>query len=448
MSRPAALTLLLVLASCTTYTSTGPGLGFINGDPDGGQLGDLTPGSDAAGADVGPLTDAPLADVPGADVAGTDLPLVQNDAPNVGEDLPIVVADVVQPSDTGPTTVCGNGICEGAETQTSCPMDCPKTGPVCGNGVCENGETQGNCPADCTPAWVCGNGICESAETAVNCPADCKPKVVCGNGVCESGETEASCAADCKPKVVCGNGVCESGETAASCPTDCKVAAKCGDGSCVSGESAATCALDCSSFAQSILPCVQANCPTSLATCLGSNTCTTALNAGAACAAKCQPSDVNCLYNCQMSFGGNVSAGAVAQCAYQAGCFGTVVTNSCGNGVCDNGETAATCAADCVAVSGCGDGTCNNGENATSCPLDCNTKVASMLSCVKTTCPTEYAACSTDAACMTAANAAMGCVSKCGSSDFACLLGCQNAGGGNTKFSALTQCSLTCFLMP
>lgn len=47
--------------------------------------------------------------------------------------------------------VCGDGICQYTETQTSCPSDCTDA-PVCGDGNCEAGETSGatyDCPADC-----------------------------------------------------------------------------------------------------------------------------------------------------------------------------------------------------------------------------------------------------------------------------------------------------------
>jgi hypothetical protein len=50
----------------------------------------------------------------------------------------------------------------------------------------------------------------------------------------------------------------------------------------------------------------------------------------------------------------------------------------CGNGVCDEGETAATCEEDCArpdAGSGvvCGDHICQSSETQTSCPADCGT---------------------------------------------------------------------------
>ncbi len=41
-------------------------------------------------------------------------------------------------------SVCGDNVCNGAETHASCPADC-----LCGNGVCDPLETNALCPADC-----------------------------------------------------------------------------------------------------------------------------------------------------------------------------------------------------------------------------------------------------------------------------------------------------------
>ncbi len=46
-----------------------------------------------------------------------------------------------------------------------------------------------------------------------------------------------------------------------------------------------------------------------------------------------------------------------------------VSSSGCGDGVCSDGETIATCPSDCVAV--CGDGICSDGETSTNCPKDC-----------------------------------------------------------------------------
>src|SRR3989344_2323300 len=43
----------------------------------------------------------------------------------------------------------------------------------------------------------------------------------------------------------------------------------------------------------------------------------------------------------------------------------------CGNGICDEDETADSCPEDCQASGYCGDGTCDENENNETCPDDC-----------------------------------------------------------------------------
>ncbi len=70
--------------------------------------------------------------------------------------------------------VCGDGICEGDETPTTCELDCE----VCvTDGVCdaEWGEDRVTCPADCP---LCNDdGECDflEGEDGLNCPGDCLP---------------------------------------------------------------------------------------------------------------------------------------------------------------------------------------------------------------------------------------------------------------------------------
>ncbi|WP_434040874.1 MULTISPECIES: SdrD B-like domain-containing protein [Sorangium] len=172
-------------------------------------------------------------------------PLCGNGACEIGEDCGSCSADcdVCAP-------VCGDGTCDPSETCGSCSADCGACPPVCGDGACEAGEDCGTCSDDCgaCPA-VCGNDACETGEDCANCAGDCGAcPAVCGNDVCEGGEDCLECPSDCGIcPPVCGSGVCEVGETCGSCAADCGACPPvCGDGVCKAGvEDCSSCAADC-----------------------------------------------------------------------------------------------------------------------------------------------------------------------------------------------------------
>ena len=71
-------------------------------------------------------------------------------------------------------------------------------------------------------------------------------------------------------------------------------------------------------------------------------------------------------------FGGSIIAtgGSVASTGGSGvGAGGSGPT--CGDKVCDDGETCETCPIDCGLCPTCGDGTCDNGETCSNCPQDC-----------------------------------------------------------------------------
>lgn len=68
-----------------------------------------------------------------------------------------------------------------------------ETCPSCGDGVCGGDESATSCPADCGMSDVCGDGVCQPTESATSCPGDCAASS-CGDGVCDPGE---ACPADC-----------------------------------------------------------------------------------------------------------------------------------------------------------------------------------------------------------------------------------------------------------
>lgn len=78
---------------------------------------------------------------------------------------------------------CGTRICRDAENcnelagKPAVYKSCSSgtASPLCGDGTCNGAETQGTCPQDCSviSASQCGNGICEIDESSATCSADC-----------------------------------------------------------------------------------------------------------------------------------------------------------------------------------------------------------------------------------------------------------------------------------
>jgi len=132
--------------------------------------------------------------------------------------------------------VCGDEVCEGAETPLSCPTDCPD---VCGDGLCSGDEDPLSCAVDCPDA--CGDGLCTGAEDPLTCSFDCPD--VCGDGLCSGGEDPLGCAVDCPD--ACGDGLCTGSENPVTCSQDC--ADFCGDGLCSGDEDTTNCVADCGS---------------------------------------------------------------------------------------------------------------------------------------------------------------------------------------------------------
>ena len=73
---------------------------------------------------------------------------------------------------------CGDGFCQTSyEDKNTCPVDCGHIAnpvqTICGNGVCEVGENNTSCPQDCPATSTCGDGVCSGLEDPYSCPQDC-----------------------------------------------------------------------------------------------------------------------------------------------------------------------------------------------------------------------------------------------------------------------------------
>ncbi|HJZ85215.1 MAG TPA: hypothetical protein VKN99_08610 [Polyangia bacterium] len=53
------------------------------------------------------------------------------------------------PPPDGALPFCGDGLCNGSETCSTCPTDCRDCPPFCGDGLCNGTETCATCSTDC-----------------------------------------------------------------------------------------------------------------------------------------------------------------------------------------------------------------------------------------------------------------------------------------------------------
>ena len=280
------------------------------------------------------------------------------------------------------TSICGNGKIEPWETCKNCPQDVGECSAFCGNGKIEPWETCKTCPQDVGECSAfCGNGKRESAENCTNCPTDvpiCSSS--CGNGKIDPGEAcddgkqngkNKKCSLACtltnSPSPLCWNGKIDLWETCLTCQADlkgiCITLANqnlCGNGKIDQGE---TCK----------------NCPQDVQRCFslcGNGIVETHL--GEECDEGSQNGQGKCSKTCTL-------------------------TNLCGNGKIDSGETCISCPQDVKTCDIDGDkipdpidecpnipGPINNGGCPTP-PIQCQGENCALVlpNCNK--CPCEYA---------------------------------------------------------
>jgi hypothetical protein len=224
--------------------------------------------------------------------------------------------------------VCGDGNCTGVETEANCPKDCGSPAS-CGDFACTAGETEDSCPFDCEPGLKCVFSKC--LAQAKGCYADpgCAAYLQCVNW----------CGADDTCAQTCAQNASTSALAAIQPLVDCAGASgclgsgpMCGNGTCEAGETSANCASDCAG---------------SSASCKG--ICGKQAPAGCFC-------DDQCMQN------GDCCSDKALVCGGASG-------PTCGNGLCEAGESSTSCASDCPASSSTCKGYCG-GKSAGACYCD------------------------------------------------------------------------------
>ncbi len=401
---------------------------------------------------------------------------------------------------TGP--VCGDGACQGNETDVSCPADC-QTKAVCGNGKCETGEAPQTCGSDCKPdcqpncagkqcgpdscgglcaqcgegkactdagqcvpiGAICGNGKCEGGENYTSCPADCpcEPQCVgkkcgpdgCGNtcGSCDSATT-CSSTGQCVPKAAsCGNGTCESGESYASCPNDCPCVPQCAGKKCGPDGCGTTCGT-----CDSASTCSSAGLCEPKASLCGNGTCDSG-ETTTTCPNDCSGNPSSCVGHCQAQAPGgcwcDTACTSSGDCCsdYKAVCMGTCTptcsgkscgaTDGCGgtcSGTCPAGQV---CSVNKICVTPntvCGNGVCETGETASNCAKDCGT---SAKTCKGLCGKAGIGGCYCDTVCAKNGDCCPDYNTYCGTTSSVCPNGTCEA--GETAANCPADCKTGCF---
>lgn len=169
--------------------------------------------------------------------------------------------------------------------------------------------------------------------------------------------------------------------------------------------------LDMGKFAQ----CSKSKCLFQEMSCMGKKPCAATTSCIATCAT------AQCVAECGKVAATSLESKDYFACIVASGCLPGVPA-SCGNGVCESGETNATCAADCELTAkcgnnacepgetptgcpgdctwtsaGCGDGTCSAGEN---CPADCDKLYGAATACFAQGCAVDFAECTNTPKCL------------------------------------------------
>jgi hypothetical protein len=334
--------------------------------------------------------------------------------------------------ETQAITQCANG-------DGCCPDSCDANNDndcvaKCGNGLCEPGESCESCQQDCgcSSGTVCRSGLC--VEPACSSDTDCDDEDACTlDGCIMPGTCEAECAYEQRSSCANNDGCCPAGCTSSD-DDDCS--ASCGNGVCESSENCLRCRQDCGCMGGQLCCsglCVEPRCSSDY-DCGDGKSCTVdwCLNPGS-CVAECDNREIAvCMHNDGCCASGCSSA-TDSDCS-----------SSCGNRLCEAGESCTSCEQDC----GCGSGLCCGGM------------------CVEPLCVADYE-CDDGSACtIDSCSGAGGCSAQCQytrivaclNNDGCCPVGCNevsdndcssSCGNGICEFTeSCSTCAADCGCSP
>lgn len=270
---------------------------------------------------------------------------------------------------------------------------CTICGPVCGDTICEPGETWPECP-ECPRIVTCpGVGDCCDDHLSNGCTDEACCNVVCEEdpSCCQSGwdvlcvnEAHALCDGLCTPR--CGDSLCEPGETWPECPECPPIVACPGVGDC----------------------------------------CVVHLSIGCTDEACCDQVCAIDAFCCDSSWDAGCVGVAQSECPDICG-------TTCGDTICEPGETWPECP-ECPRVVSCpGTGDCCSVHASPGCDD---------TACCEEICTADPACCDTawDGSCVKSAGQACGCApgipedldgdGSVGQADLAILLGDWGSSGG------------------
>ncbi|MBM4342019.1 MAG: hypothetical protein FJ100_01380 [Deltaproteobacteria bacterium] len=334
----------------------------------------------------------------------------------------------------------------GASNVVAAGAEGEKCDPKVASGGC-NGQKPMQCVADTDPANAVGGKWTPAG-------AECQPPTVCSavyDATIKATKAECKASSATNP----GTDTATTGQDATSGGGDGVVTAD-GTVSVPDGTSSGDgTGLDIN--VSDIVKCMQAKCASQVTACKADPVCAASYK----CIEGCK--DIACLAKCPQPPETNAAASALQVCSSKQQCVPGATTPVCGNGTCEPGETASTCAQDCkgavcgnnvceapgenaetcakdckssgpvcgngacesgetpsncsadckTTTGGCGDGKCTSGET---CPMDCDPVYTKSFQCVWSTCPSQMAACGAKKDCVDFYNCLISC--KC---DTACM---------------------------